>query len=103
MTLLMGDSTRRYLIAYDIVNDRRRNRTAKKLQSFGIRVQYSVFLADLSPAKFRRLVDDLEDGIRAEEDSVLICDLGPADRISSKDFRYLGQSGPRPIDGPVVV
>ena len=32
-----------YLICYDVVNDRRRNRVSRLLEGYGLRVQKSVF------------------------------------------------------------
>lgn len=39
----MSDEQRSYLIAYDVKDDRRRSHVAKLLQSYGERMQYSVF------------------------------------------------------------
>jgi CRISPR-associated protein Cas2 len=39
---------RRYLIAYDIAEPRRLRRICSIMESFGERLQYSVFLCDLS-------------------------------------------------------
>jgi CRISPR-associated protein Cas2 len=82
---------RRTLVAYDIPDDKRRSRVAKVLQSFGDRVQYSVFVIDAAPvgiARMRRKVDDL---IEPDEDSVLICDLGLLESQSDARFSYLGR------------
>jgi CRISPR-associated protein Cas2 len=57
------DDVRRYLIAYDISDDVRRTKVAKKLESFGDRVQYSVFIVDARPAKLLRLRAQLTDMI----------------------------------------
>ncbi len=38
-----------YLIAYDITDDNTRARAAAAIQSFGDRIQHSVYLADLEP------------------------------------------------------
>ena len=47
----MSDEQRSYLIAYDVKDDRRRSHVAKLLQSYGERMQYSVFLLRIRPAK----------------------------------------------------
>lgn len=99
----MSDHPRRHLIAYDIADDRRRNQIAKRLQSYGVRVQYSVFLIDLKPAKIRRLLAMLEGMIDRSEDSVLVCDLGVVTQIRPEVFHYLGVSKPEPASGPVVI
>jgi CRISPR-associated protein Cas2 len=43
------NDVRRFLVAYDIPSDRRRERLAKCLERHGDRVQYSVFVIDASP------------------------------------------------------
>ena len=99
----MSEAPRRHLIAYDIADDRRRDRVAKRLQSSGVRVQYSVFLVDLRPATVRRLLTALESLIDRGEDSVLVCDLGVVASINQRNFHYLGASRPEPAQGPVVI
>lgn len=47
----------RYVIAYDISDDRRRDRMSKALLDFGRRVQDSVFLADLDEELYRKMLD----------------------------------------------
>jgi CRISPR-associated protein Cas2 len=62
----------RYLITYDIADDRRREDVATLLSGYGPRVQLSVFECDLRSsreavglrAKLRRLIDPIEDQIR---------------------------------------
>jgi CRISPR-associated protein Cas2 len=44
-----------YLVSYDIVDDRRRNKLAKILQGYGNRVQYSVFECRLSKSQAKEL------------------------------------------------
>lgn len=85
------DSARRYLIAYDITDDRRRNRLANILASYGDRIQYSVFVADLKPARFVRLHDAIRTLIKPREDSVLLCDLGPTRTINATAFTFVGR------------
>lgn len=84
----------RYVLAYDVPDDRRRARLAKVLSQFGDRVQYSVFVADLSPAARVRLVDAVEVVLNIAEDSLLLCDLGLADGVEDDRFSYIGQSRP---------
>jgi len=44
-----------YLVSYDIVDDRRRNKLARVLQGYGTRVQYSVFECRLSKSQAKEL------------------------------------------------
>lgn len=94
---------RRYLVAYDIPSDRRRERVAKRLQAYGDRVQYSVFVIDSSPVRLQRLRRGLEELVDLSEDSVLFCDLGTAAGVDGSRFRFLGKSRPLTGDQSFVV
>lgn len=65
----------RYLICYDIPDNRRRNRLSKFLLDYGQRVQYSVFECDLT----KKILDTVIEGIvkctDSEEDSVRVYSL----------------------------
>ncbi len=59
------------VVAYDIPDDRRRNKVMKLLEGYGNRVQYSVFECELRPAdldelkaRMRRLIHKEEDDVR---------------------------------------
>lgn len=65
------------LVAYDIADDKRRDRIAKVLLGFGDRVQYSVFCCTLSPREKIQLKDKLRPHINHREDQVLFVDAGP--------------------------
>ncbi len=96
------DASRRYLIAYDVVNDARRLRVAKKLESYGDRIQYSVFVVDVRPARIVRLVAALEQIINPQDDSVLLCDLGLLAALDEKRFLMIGQRRPLFDNGPLI-
>ena len=59
-----------WLIAYDISVNRRRSRVAKQLERAGLRVQKSVFIADLSRKELEQLMDRLGREIDRETDTV---------------------------------
>lgn len=59
------------LIIYDIVNNKRRIKLAKYLQSYGFRVQKSAFEAVIPRKKYQKLLRELP-GYVAEEDSVKV-------------------------------
>lgn len=99
----MRESARRYVIAYDIVDDRRRDRVAKCLQTHGLRMQYSVFFVDARPARLLRLVSRLDSLIEQSEDSIMVCDLGIVDSLGSSIVTYLGNSREEPPRASVVV
>lgn len=58
------------LITYDIANSRRLQRVAKVMLDYGVRVQRSIFEADISSAQFRELRDRTEAEMEFQEDGV---------------------------------
>jgi CRISPR-associated protein Cas2 len=92
-----------YLVAYDIVDTRRRDRVAKRLQAYGDRVQYSVFWVRANPAKLIRLQASVASVLNRQEDSLLICDLGPANASVSDRVTVLGRSWPSTEEGRFIV
>lgn len=64
-----------YLVAYDITSDRRRNRVAKILQSWGYRIQESVFQLRVSVADIGVVRRQVTDVIDDREDVVHIYPL----------------------------
>ena len=58
------------LITYDIADSRRLQRVAKVMLDYGLRVQRSIFEADISPAQFRELRDRTEAEMDFQEDGV---------------------------------
>ena len=60
------------VIAYDIANDKRRNRIAKILLDYGNRVQYSVFEAEITQELLDEILLRLQAVINSDEDSVRI-------------------------------
>lgn len=100
---MTGDAARRYLVAYDIGDDRRRSRIAKRLQEYGDRVQYSVFVVDVRPARLVRLRTLLEDLLDESADSVLLCDLGPVASVHDRRFEFLGCAGDITPPGAIIL
>lgn len=58
------------VISYDVTDDRRRARVARKLLDYGTRVQYSVFECSVSEDTLKRVLAELEQIIEPAEDSV---------------------------------
>lgn len=67
----------RYVISYDIPEDRRRMRVARVLEGHGERVQYSVFECVLTDAQFDGLWKELGRLIEPKEDSLRAYRLCP--------------------------
>ncbi|HET9079046.1 MAG TPA: CRISPR-associated endonuclease Cas2 [Trebonia sp.] len=78
----------RYVVAYDIADDRRREDVATLLSGYGPRVQLSVFECDLRTrreaaalrAKVRELIDPVEDQVR----------LYPLDERAARQVTVIG-------------
>lgn len=75
---------RLYIVAYDIGNARRWRRVFKLMKGYGRWLQLSVFQCRLSARRRIEMARRLEETIRAEDDHVLILDLGPADRVDPR-------------------
>ena len=78
-----------YTVAYDITDDKRRNRVAKILKDFGKRVQYSIFECNTDRQAFLRLQNRLEKAIDSQADTITFYHLCTAcekqiDRIGRK-------------------
>lgn len=95
---MISDKVHRYLVAYDVSSDSRRTRLAKALESYGDRIQYSVFIIDTKPAKLVRLRAVISDCLDFLTDSTLICDLGPL--TTSVDARIQSVGCQRTIPSP---
>ncbi len=98
----MRDDVRRTLVAYDVPLDRRRTRVAKLLLKYGDRIQYSVFVVDAAPAKVMRLRAELADIVDPDEDSILLCDVGPLDSVDARRFSYVGLTRTITPEGPLI-
>jgi len=70
---------RRYLVTYDISDDKRRDRVFKTLRDRGDHVQFSVFLCELNAREYALLKGELLQYVHHKDDQVLLLDLGSAD------------------------
>lgn len=80
---------RRYLLCYDVRDKRRLRRTINVAESYGHRLQYSVFICDLSGVERTHLERDLLKVIRADIDRALLVDLGQVGAPSSERFQWV--------------
>lgn len=92
---------RRYLVAYDIREDRRLRNIASCMEGYGERIQYSVFVCDLSDQEAVLMRGDVEGRMKVSEDSVMIIDLGRAG--DSSRFLFLGHHERLPTSSAVIV
>lgn len=67
------------IVCYDIPKNRRRTKVMKTMESFGDRVQYSVFECDLTARQLARLRRRLLKIINRETDNIRIYRLCEAD------------------------
>ena len=81
-----------YIVSYDVTDDRRRTRLAKRLRDFGDRVQYSVFCCQLNPRERVRMLAEIKPCLHRDEDQVLIVDAGPVEgQKPEPDVEYIGR------------
>jgi CRISPR-associated protein Cas2 len=92
----------RYLVTYDIAEDKRLRRVFRCLNGYGDPIQ-SVFFCDLSPQERVFLLVDLAEIIHQQEDQVLIVNLGPIDGRGSEVVESLGRKLRPKERGSVVV
>lgn len=69
-----------YVVVYDVVDDKRRNKVAKTMAAVGERVQKSVFEVYLTQPELEKLLKRLGKLIQAKEDAVRVYDLCAACR-----------------------
>ena len=94
-------SRRRYLVAYDIRDDRRLRNIATCMEGYGTRIQYSVFICDLTTQEVVLMRSDVEARMKPSEDSVMVIDLGyPGD---PGRFLFLGHHEKLPTTDAVIV
>lgn len=89
-----------YVIAYDVVNDRRRLKVARLLERYGERVQYSVFEMYLSDQEWQQVQKNLQRLLNSQEDSVRVYRLCAMCRTRTM---HLGVGETLPPPGPVVI
>lgn len=82
---------RHYLICYDIADDRRRTRTHDMLRDNGERVQFSVFLCELTVRELALVRGQLHEFLNHREDQALILDLGPASISIESGMQCVGK------------
>lgn len=92
---------RRYLVAYDIRDERRLRSIAGCMEGYGTRIQYSVFVCDLSNQEKIIMRGDIEALMKPSEDSVMVIDLGQAG--DSTRFLFLGHHEKLPSSTALII
>lgn len=81
---------RRYLVAYDIRDDKRLRRVHLVCRTYGSPLQYSVFICDLNARELIACRAALEDEMILSRDSTVIIDLGEARGRGSECVEFVG-------------
>jgi len=71
------------------------------MEGYGTRIQYSVFICDLSDEESVLMRGDIEVRMKPSEDSVMVIDLGRAG--DSTRFLFLGHHEKLPSSSAVIV
>ena len=94
----------RYLVAYEIRDDRRLRLVHKTVKGYGWPMQYSVFICELDTMELFALRTDLGKIIHHAADSIAIVDLGDPAGRGVKCFSFMGVANRLPsASGPVIV
>jgi CRISPR-associated protein Cas2 len=93
---------KRYLIAYDVSDDKRRNAVFRTLMGNGDHVQFSVFLCQLNDVELARLKGMLQESVNTRQDQVVVLDLGPADSDLSARLECIGRAYTPPARVTVI-
>lgn len=91
---------RRFIIAYDICEPKRLRQVCKTMEEYGERLQYSVFVCDLSRSELVHARAKVERQMDLDEDSVVIVDLGAVDAAR---FTFVGRRRQLPDTGPRIL
>lgn len=94
---------RRYLVAYDIREDKRLRVVHKTMRGYGDPLQYSVFICDLDDMERVRMRSDLRSVMNEHADSIAIVDLGDPSGKGLECFEFLGPTMDLPDGGPHIV
>lgn len=88
-------------MAYDIAEPKRLRRICTLMEDHGERLQYSVFLCDLTTAERAELEIAVTEMMDLAADSVVQIDLGPTSAPSA--VRAIGRRRELPYSGPRII
>jgi len=93
----------RYLVCYDVHDEARLRRVARIAEEFGERLQYSVFLCDLSAIEKARFVGRLRHALNLDDDRAVMIDLGPPGPGSTQRFSWITRCQPTYDPGDATI
>lgn len=79
----------RYLLSYDVRDEKRLRRAAKVALAYGYRLQYSVYICDLSDIERTNLERALRRVLNLHEDAAVLVDLGVPGPSSDRRLHWL--------------
>ncbi len=82
----------RYIVTYDIADPSRLRKVFKALKGYGEHLQFSVFRCDLTKLTLARMRAELNEVIHAQDDQVLIIDVGPTEGRGEEVYESLGKA-----------
>lgn len=82
----------RFIVSYDISDQKRLRRVHRTMKGYGDPLQYSVFSCDLSPSERTLMIEALTKIINHREDQVMLVDLGPADGRGRWSIETIGRA-----------
>lgn len=82
----------RYIVTYDISDPTRLRKVFKLMKGYGEHLQLSVFRCDLNKMTLATMKADLIAIIHAQEDQVLIIDVGPTEGRGEEVVESLGRA-----------
>lgn len=85
----MSKHFRKYLITYDIRDNKRRNKVASILEGYGERIQYSVFECYINNERLANIIRRLKQYVNAEEDDNVR--IYPIDSIPPGEIIEIGK------------
>lgn len=94
---------RRFLVAYDIRDDRRLRAVHRTVKAFGWPMQYSVFICDLDMMELLDLKTEVGAIIDHRVDSLAFVDLGMPHERGRSCFEFMGHARRLPTSGPLIL
>jgi CRISPR-associated protein Cas2 len=83
-------SRRRYIVTYDIANPKRLRNVARVAESYGYRIQFSVFECLLDDLRMESMKADMDKEIQHNEDQILFITLGSKSTDANLCIQSLG-------------
>ncbi len=82
----------RYIVSYDISDEKRLRRVHRTMKGYGEPLQYSVFRCDLSASERVLMIEALSKIINHREDQVMLVDIGPTDGRGRWSIETIGRA-----------